>query len=84
MRGKNLYFAPAYTLAVVLRPCGRGITRRLDFRIKRKLRAGQARRGVALCGPGAVWRGVEEKPGGLVLSPKKGGHFSKSAREVYV
>ena len=39
-------------------------------------------RGVAWCG--AVRRGVEEKPGGLVLSQKKGGHFSKSAREVYV
>ena len=82
MRGKNLYFAPAYTLAVVLRPGGRVITRRLDFRIKRNLRAGQARCGVVWrC---AAWRGVEEKPGGLVLSQKKGGHFSKSAREVYV
>ena len=76
MRGKNLYFAPAYTLAVVLRPGGRVITRRLDFRDKK----GPAAR--AWCG--AVRRGVEEKPGGLVLSPKKGGHFSKSAREVYV
>lgn len=80
MRGKNLYFAPAYTLAVVLGRAVRGITRRLDFRIKRALRAGQARCGVC----GAVRCGVEKKPGGLVLSPKKGGHFSKSAREVYV
>ena len=79
MRGKNLYFAPAYTLAVVLRPGGRVITRRLDFRIKRKLRPG---RGVAW--RGAVWRGVEEKPGGLVLSPKKAGTSQKvPARCMY-
>ena len=57
----------------------RGITRRLDFRDKK---GPAARAGVVWCG--AVRRGVEEKPGGLVLSPKKGGHFSKSAREVYV